>query len=1659
MSAWSVARRSFLQFLAGVVALRVLVSCGVGTAAVATAAGGDASSNAGPAVTDVQVSATKNVPALISFRLIDAESDPTNVTISYRRPDGVFAKVTLDEPKSQESLATLPSGKKHAFKWKFDTDLDSGTAFHEPGTVVSVSIGDQIPLSPILSGTAAVKPGNDPPSIASEDVEVPSDEVAGIALIQFRVADETNDDGKEVGDTVRVSVEYAIVDASGDLIGGWSTARPAGLQDSEPTPEFAFEAVSAEPTGTDLEFFWDVVYDLPASENRVRIRITANDFGDGVSPDPDLATTVESVPFNVDNNAEPAAELNGAAIVSNPDRRNGIPLPFSMKDDESNNVRLVLQWRRPEQDFDGPELSLPADLDELRQILLDPQERRAKQVCAELPVEHRGIARLPAGAEGNELRLPETATSAMTLAAAGLVGREIDILRSSRIPKPLPASLPMPVAAVPLGDGRTAAVLVEEDASWKVLEVDLATGFVATTVAVALQPGTPTAMTIDAGDGSLFVASDDDGRWRVDSIALGANTVSMFAQAPETDPTVELGPIRGLTTWGRGALLATVGQSLLLIRGPSPHDAVTALFSPSAPRANPLQQPTGIVVDPHTPDRAFVAEQGANRIVELDLSSLAVTRSFPGVPAPQALAWEGVGSQLLVAARPSGGPHIELVILDLGVFAEPVSVAVFDGEADPRVSVASGPDGLRLLALAGAETLAVGGGLEQQHTIVDFAIDTQIARVDATFDPPLGDPISWRVPRFLGPSAQDLDGYSGPVDASPAGRRHVFLWDSRQVPGGGNIFFRLTPVDTELGVQSETGAPISVAFPIDSDPISLAPFEAFSAENGREEGSILAADLDGDGDLDIARTFGCESGGGAADRTVGVYLQNPPAYSFPRSPADPSEPACTMFGVDLFSVAGPDALVGQGEFVRPSSLAAGDLDQDGLVDLVVADASVPEDCTGCGACTEGADMLWVRTQSSAFAGGHALPVMGPSAVVVADLDGDGDLDVASSNELQPSARGTGAVSIFHFEGAPLGPGAPTTFDDFPGAHDLECADVDRDGFLDLVVANASGGTVSILYQAGVLGGRRQELGADMPGTLTGPIDVAIADFDDDGDPDVAVANRPADGQSSFNVKGLVFLFQDERGLFPSGAAVFADPDFFFLGTPEVTLSTADFDGDERQDLLVTNRAINELLVFLQNAPGNLGIPDAGGFSRPSLRFGDADSVVGAAVVDIDEDGGLDILTANRDSATVRIFRNVQPGDFDLDSITKIGGPGQTGNPLTVAVGDLDGNGLLDAVAAGDALLNGIPTLALAFQIEPRVFKLDPATSLGGPGSIGDPVAVALADFDNDGDLDIASADREETITDIVVFEQSTGGEFGAEGNPKEPSLTVELFLPAFDMEAGDLNGDGLVDLVSVQRANVPTFQVSSTIFLNESTAGGAGGGIVFALAQDIGSIEHTNGARGVALGDLDGDGFLDVVTANEFSNDMSAFLQDPVTGTFGAPTVPDGNALPHLKFGSGAMPLSSPYDAVIADLNGDGRADIASADRQGFMCSVFLQSADSVSFGSIDGGGFLPSQQLSLPCGSTRAGDPSKVVAADFDGDGDTDLLTVNTNVQSLTIFEQIVPGRFELGLHVFDELVDDILCCPQNALAVDMDSDGEIDLVSANSGSCRSLTVFYNAH
>jgi len=331
----------------------------------------------------------------------------------------------------------------------------------------------------------------------------------------------------------------------------------------------------------------------------------------------------------------------------------------------------------------------------------------------------------------------------------------------------------------------------------------------------------------------------------------------------------------------------------------------------------------------------------------------------------------------------------------------------------------------------------------------------------------------------------------------------------------------------------------------------------------------------------------------------------------------------------------------------------------------------------------------------------------PYDVTSADFDGDGKQDLAVADD-----GGTftdGSVQVLFNEGSGTY-GEPTSYDDFTDTpRGITSADYNGDGKPDIAVSNFNDGQVEVLINQG----RGVFPDIDNPTYDVGvfPYDITSADFNRDGNPDLAVVNSNDDTGNPGTVSVLI---NRGDGTYPKD-----DSPFYTVGYSPRGITSADFSGDGDPDIAVTNRTYGTVSV-LTNRNGTF----------PQSATSDAgDSPLGITNADLDGDGRLDLAVANSGDGTVSALLNRGQGNFPSNNNPSYAA-GDDPEGITSADYNKDGETDLAVTNSDDAtasvLLNqGQANLQLSF----------PVYEVGADY----PEGITSADLNGDGRPDLATA--------------------------------------------------------------------------------------------------------------------------------------------------------------------------------------------------------------------------------------------------------------------------------------------------------------------------------
>jgi hypothetical protein len=304
------------------------------------------------------------------------------------------------------------------------------------------------------------------------------------------------------------------------------------------------------------------------------------------------------------------------------------------------------------------------------------------------------------------------------------------------------------------------------------------------------------------------------------------------------------------------------------------------------------------------------------------------------------------------------------------------------------------------------------------------------------------------------------------------------------------------------------------------------------------------------------------------------------------------------------------------------------------------------------------------------------------------------------------------------------------------------------------------------------------------------------------------------------------------------------------------------------------------------------------------------------------------------------------------------------NPSAMAMGDLDGDGLLDWVV----LINNLNELQIFRNAST---PLSISFAMGGTYLTGNyPVDVKIADIDGDGRPDIIVANYDDNTVSVlrnistgqgnIAFAQATN--FSVCGSP-------------FALAVGDIDGDGKPDIAVCGYVSSGSNVV---VLRNTSTPG------VISFSSPIAVVSaNLPDAESIALGDFNGDGKLDIAVGSAGESEVYLCVNTSTPGSVS------------FNAAVGVAGVTDPRDIAIADLNGDGQLDFAVVDGSSDSFYTFQNTNTVISLTSFSG-------SSAYSAGSSGGADSIRIIGADIDNDGRPDLVVGDFNGTNVFLFRNV---------------------------------------------------------
>jgi len=633
--------------------------------------------------------------------------------------------------------------------------------------------------------------------------------------------------------------------------------------------------------------------------------------------------------------------------------------------------------------------------------------------------------------------------------------------------------------------------------------------------------------------------------------------------------------------------------------------------------------------------------------------------------------------------------------------------------------------------------------------------------------------------------------------------------------------------------------------------------------NANRARDVYAADIDGDGDMDVLSAS-------AGDNKIAWYEN--------------------LDGLGGFGV---EKVITQ-TAIGASSVHAADLDGDGDMDVLSTSFI-------------GNQLAWYRNDGKGNFGSPlniAFNALGATSVYAADIDGDSDLDILtnfSDSDTIVWYENTDGAGNFSVQRE-----ITTVADNVISVH---ASDMDGDGDIDVLSAAFGNRTINWYENdgKGIFGTTHI-----VTGEAGGAFSVYAADFDNDGDSDIVSAafsdNRIAwhentDGQGTFGEQQTLALNHPDFDMANEARSVYA----------------SDIDGDGNIDIISASSSSDKIAWYKNTGQGGFGrqqiitsIVDSESVETVDIdgdgdldvltplawhenidgqgTFGTPQAIIHAKGVilksahtnDIDGDGDADVLSTSFWTGVIAWYENTDgKGNFSQEKIITT----DMDRVSSIHTADIDGDGDIDVVAGGMSAIAG------------GVVWFENIDGKGGFGTRNNVMSgietrsVYVSDIDNDGDMDILSASGTTTPAATISWFENTDGK----GNFGEEQIIAQGNSSVY---AADIDADGDMDVIYGS--------INNTFAWSENTDGAGS----FGISQVI--TTATLFPTSVYVADIDGDNDMDVLSASLFDDKVAWYENTDGNGTFGQQNIIDIDGF-------------NPSAVFAADIDGDGDVDVLSS--------------------------------------------------------------------------------------------------------------------------------------
>jgi len=733
-------------------------------------------------------------------------------------------------------------------------------------------------------------------------------------------------------------------------------------------------------------------------------------------------------------------------------------------------------------------------------------------------------------------------------------------------------------------------------------------------------------------------------------------------------------------------------------------------------------------------------------------------------------------------------------------------------------------------------------------------------------------------------------------------------------------------------------------------------------------GFLSAIDIPAGGETGNAAVSGDFNGDGKADIAAKVYAYNSTTNSFYYAIS-----VVLSNGDGTFKPAVLNTITDS-----CAELLVADVNGDGKSDLIVGHPA--SYCWNLN--TNPSFDVWLSNGDGTFTlsanTNNTIPTNGLVGGTIADVNSDGKLDLVLVDNNNPASVWT---LLGNGDGTFQAPTSVALSGE--AGYDIVVADLNGDGILDIADNDPFSNQLTIYLATSptTYGSAATYATSD---SNYYACSMAAGDLNGDGKPELVNTNCSSSGND------VTIYVNNGDGTFATGVyydgAMSGGTSSGAANVYTAAVTVADVNGDGQGDIVATNGS-GDITILLGNGDGTVKVPTVG-------------YVIGgypyapAIVADFNGDGVADIVVPDN-AFSFAYLKGYGDGTFRA-ALNYYAATTTYGFSYGVATGDFNNDGHPDFVIANHCVGGCTPAMGVTVFLSNPDGSLQPGMNFG---TTSDFLFVAVADFNGDGNLDIAATDYGSGL--VQLFNGDGTGNFTV-----GPSFNTDLANnEPSGIYVGDFNNDGHPDLA------IANYYGSDIAILLNDGSGNFPAPIPTTLSRPV--------WEGFGVADINGDGNLDLVAP--LTNDSSiAVLLGKGDGTFQAEQ-------------DVAIGASYPWQLVLADLNGDGKLDVAATLDQGNGQDIaYAMGNGDGTFGTFS---IVPS---SLQAYQLRTPYPQGIQVTDVDGDGKPDLVYLNSNYSTVGVLFGQGNGTF------FDPVEYPVGQFDLFLVATDVNGDGALDLVSA---------------